>query len=198
MRTLVGSFALVLVCHCGGKEGSNVGADGGQIVDPVCQPPPPQRRPQALACSLNESDGGACATDADCRQNMPPRSPLQYCYRGRCGYDDCANDSDCRADQVCRCGGESGGLVAGALGNLCVPADCHVDSDCGSCGFCAPSGDPICGPTYGAAASYYCQKPGAACSSNADCGGDGGFDTPFCAFNPMTNAWSCVKSYCAG
>lgn len=186
----------LFLCACGGiaAPGSSVGADGGPTSN-LCQAPPPQHRPEAPTCSLHESDGGACTVDTDC--SGAPRGTPQFCYQGRCGHDQCARDSDCQSGYVCSCGGEPGGLVSGVFGNRCVPADCHVDSDCGQCGWCAPSADFTCGPTYGAA-SYHCQRPGTSCTSNADCGGDGGFDTPFCAFDPMTNAWACKTGYCAG
>jgi hypothetical protein len=81
-----------------------------------------------------------------------------------------------------------------------VTRACHVDADCGMCGFCSPSADPSCGPTYGPA-QYACHKPGDACVTDQQCGADGGTDIytqPFCSYQMTAATWSCGTGFCGG
>jgi hypothetical protein len=112
--------------------------------------------------------------------------------------DACESDADCPVSQVCSCGGALYGQASGATLHTCVPATCHVDADCGTCGFCSPSADPICGPTYGAG-EYACHKPGDACVTDAQCSDAGAqFGSPFCSYEMTVAKWACGSSYCGG
>ena len=207
---LVGMAAGLLLPGCAGRTtgssepdsgssgGSSSGGSSGDDSSPACVTPP-EHRSRAVACPSHTDGGAACSNSTQCQPDAGQRAPWQYCFQGGCGVDQCLTDSDCASNQVCACAGLLSGPLTRYAANICVPAGCHVDSDCGPCGYCSPSADPICGPSYGARA-YGCHKPGNACGRDTDCGPSTGsvFSTPFCAYDPMTGGWSCSTSYCGG
>lgn len=114
-------------------------------------------RPSAASCPSNADAGVIDAGPSTCGQPIVP-------------HDACLIDSDCAgahgAAGVCVCQAPHGeGCGVGVVtGNACVPANCHVDSDCSPCARCRI--EESCGATTG----YYCESPADECSSNADCG----------------------------
>jgi hypothetical protein len=144
---------------------------------------------------------GECASDADCTQGkngrcLPPQGNLRA---DLCSYDDCANDADCPGGKVCTCGtpigqnGSDGTPIR--TGNRCVPANCHLDADCGAGGFCSPTVDTTCGSRSGIV-GYYCHTPSDECVKDDQCT-DGGLPG-YCAYDPMKAHWVCEYGFCAG
>lgn len=135
-------------------------------------------RATASACPSNADAGLIDAGPSTCGQIVVP-------------HDACLTDGDCAgahgAMGVCVCQsprGEGCGVPA-VTGNVCVPADCHVDSDCSPCAQCRA--EQSCGVTTG----YYCGSPADECSSNADCG------SGFCTF--QGDHFACQNNVaCAG
>jgi hypothetical protein len=78
-------------------------------------------------------------------------------------HDECLADGDCGTGKVCLCeslpapGQPCAAGVPRPTGNICIPANCRVDSDCSPCGVC--QAQYWCGEYTG----YYCQTPGDAC-----------------------------------
>jgi hypothetical protein len=116
-----------------------------------------------------------------------------------CSYDLCDADGDCADAGLCLCGASIGTVGADGTpirdGNRCVPAACHVDSNCGSGGACSPTFGTSCGPRNGVS-SYECHTPSDECTTDAQCqdGGIGGY----CAFQPTLGRWACSYGICAG
>ncbi len=162
--------------------------DAGMCEDLPADP----TRPVAIQCSPCRTPGpgggvgGACATDADCTAGDNGR-----CSFGRigafCDYDLCFADADCAAAEVCLCDGASSGTGGG---NVCIPAECHVDGDCGA-GF-------ACSPTLGSCGhhtnfvAYRCHRAGDECRTDGDCA------VGYCAFDETLGHWLCSSSECAG
>jgi hypothetical protein len=190
---LVGAVALGLV-HCGGQ--STAGSDGGNpdagcLGAPGGSGPrvPIEHRAQAKACNpapgqfMPDAGAASCTTDADC--GGVAGSTLTNCLRGICSYDQCLTDADCPSQHVCDCEASTGRL------NFCVPADCHVDSDCAASGYCSPSRGR-CGVIEG----FYCHKPADPCvNPTTDCAGCGGFA---CVYAPTVGYFVCGGSVCNG
>jgi hypothetical protein len=155
-------------------RGSDAGGDaisrgdaGGDAGGGSCRTAPPTlHRPSAATCSAHVSDAGADSGVGAC---MAP-------------HDDCLVDSDCGSSGVCDCEEPRCTVPFAVAGNVCVPSDCHVDSDC-PCGFCA--GDVWCGNIQ----SYHCTTPHDECSTDTDCQ-DGGTLTQ-CRWS--TDHWACVE-----
>jgi len=176
MRWLLAAFPLglvVVVLACGsskttGGASSDAGADssrveGGGGRDAGTCLWNVGNREVAPACFSNADAGFIDGGPTTCGQPIVP-------------HDACLSDTDCAgahgAIGVCVCQAPHGqGCGAGAVtGNVCVPANCHVDTDCSPCARCRP--EESCGQTTG----YYCESPADECSSSADCG------TGFCTF----------------
>jgi hypothetical protein len=128
--------------------------------------PPTVHRPSASTCLSHTSDAGVDSGIPSC---MPP-------------HDACLVDSDCGSSGVCDCETPRCAEPFAVSGNVCVPSDCRVDSDC-ACGFCA--GDASCGGLQ----AYHCTTPRDECSTGADCQ-DGGTLTQ-CQWS--TDHWACVQ-----
>jgi hypothetical protein len=128
--------------------------------------PPTVHRPTAATCPSNAPDAG---TDSGVPSCMAPK-------------DACLADSDCGATGVCDCQTPRCSVPFPVSGNVCVPSDCRVDSDC-TCGFCA--GDTSCGQLQG----YHCTTPQDECSTDTDCQ-DGG---PFTQCHWSTDHFACVE-----
>jgi hypothetical protein len=213
MRALFASCALVLVCHCGGKDGSSSNppdppdaatADGGTDSGIACYgsghgPPsssPADSRPSATTCPRTPIPGApldagpliSCNTDADCAVDAANTGP--NCVEHACGYDRCLADSDCASNELCVCGAMAGG------GNTihvsqCVPAGCHTDADCGAGNYCVASRG-----TCGAVAGYNCTSSRDTCidpaTDCASCHGNG------CVYTPVVGHFVCATSGCNG
>lgn len=203
----IAACAAVMLLACGGREDGSAfrgAADGGDGASgdgaPACVTPP-QHRPAAEACPLHKDGGAPCSDASACIPDGGQPTPYtpSYCVAGTCGFDQCVTDDDCKSNEVCACAGSLYGTMATAGANHCVPANCHVDSDCGTCGFCSPSAPYGCGPGWGTA-QYACHRPGDACYQDGDCGmGTGNLNTsPYCAWNPASGGWSCATGICSG
>ena len=176
MRPLLAGFPLGLVVvalACGsskttGGAAADGGADSGRVEGGgggeagTCRANV-GNRPTAAACASNADAGVVDAGPTTCGQPIVP-------------HDACLSDADCAGGHgaigVCVCQAPHGeGCGTGVVtGNVCVPANCHVDSDCSPCARCRV--EESCGATTG----YYCESPADECSSNADCG------SGFCTF----------------
>ena len=66
--------------------------------------------------------------------------------------------------------------------NVCYPAGCRVDADCGPGGYCSPSPTLGC---CGGPSGFHCHTPQDSCLNDSDCA-DGGL---FCLF--VQTAWHC-------
>ena len=160
--------------------------DGGTCIDPA----PTPDRPVATTCSPCRPDspdpggsGGMCSTHADCTAG--PNGRCSFGMIGAfCSYDDCFTDADCAAGEVCSC---DGAYFSGA--NVCVPANCHVNSDCTS-GRCSPSYGCLVG---GGPEGWYCHTAADACAVDADCSGSPGGR---CAYDTTTRRWACEFGIC--
>jgi hypothetical protein len=191
---------LVTLVHCGGSTatlepapGDDVGGEGGPPIGDV----PAQHRPAAVACPSTSTGGVACNDDAECNTTTPGATPY-HCFRGHCGPDQCAGDTDCGSAEVCSCAGATRGYAGSSPGNVCVPSDCRVDADCGTGGYCSPTVSSSCGSFYGVE-GYYCHRPGDACRNDSDCPANGQEGpAPYCAYDPSVGQWACESSFCAG
>jgi hypothetical protein len=108
------------------------------------------------------------------------------------GPDQCATDSDCSNGGVCSCAGTTFEW-SHQTRNLCVPAACHVDADCGSFA-CSPTLSE-CGSFYGIQ-GYYCHAADDQCGGDADCVQSG--RQGHCVYTPEVSHWTCSYSFCAG
>jgi hypothetical protein len=150
-------------------EGADVGADvviHGDSGGTCRTEPPTNHRPSAATCPPHESDAGADSGMVGCMSPM----------------DACLVDSDCGATGVCECETPRCTEPFAVRGNVCLPSNCRVDSDC-ACGFCA--GEPSCGGID----AYYCTTPHDECSTDADCQDGGSFTQ--CRWS--TDHWACVE-----
>lgn len=178
------------------SDGASAGGASGDAGDSVneCTMGPisnAEGRPTTTVCSqspvvMTSLDGGgstACAVDADC-------SSWLHCFRGACSLDACINDSDCATGFACICGSTFYG-GNGVHGNVCVPAQCRVDADCGSSGVCSPSYGEYCGGPTGT----FCHSAADTCNTSADCCGD----TPGCLYQQTIGHWACQSvTVCSG
>jgi hypothetical protein len=99
-------------------------------------------------------------------------------------------DADCSGGQVCACSSDYYGGNTAYHPNLCVPANCHVDADCGPAGYCSPTAG-YCGIYEG----FYCHKAADTCIDAAsDCGACGNA----CVYSPQAAAFVCGRAICAG
>ena len=208
------AFLATTPLACGGAtEGVAEPPEGGAPVQPPVTPegPPAVHRPTADACPSHNSGGVPCTDSAECAP-LEPYGSNTYCTGGLCGLDQCVRDADCGANAVCSCGygsGPGGGSGSGAdaggstgsggypgpTGNVCVPAACRVDADCGD-GWCSPSNPSGCGTVPGVF-TYQCHHHGDACMSDTDCTHTGpGYSQ--CVYDQTTDAWACSTSTCAG
>jgi hypothetical protein len=206
--TSIAACASVLLLACGGRQDDSTfhggAADGGDGSSgdgaPACVTPP-QHRPSAAACPVHGDGGAPCSGASSCIPDGGAATPYSpsYCIDGRCGFDQCLTDADCQGNEVCACAGSLSGTTPSVGANHCVPANCHVDSDCGPCGFCSPTAPYGCGPGWGTS-QYACHRPGDSCYRDTDCGMSTGNPNtiPYCAWNPTSGGWSCATGICSG
>jgi hypothetical protein len=193
---------LVLAIGCGSPS---LGPDSGQAGAGAARPDggggsggadaaPAQHRAQAVACTATRDvlppDAGAvsCTMDSDCASDGG-LGLARFCSNHTCSVDQCLTDGDCASNQACGCASQFGGNAIHT--NLCVPAACHVDADCGPGGYCSPATNDRCGSLSG----YHCHKAADTCHSNADCPAtqDGGITfSQTCAYVPELDHWACA------
>jgi hypothetical protein len=139
----------------------------------------------------------SCLSDADCAASTNGRCTIVGVSSWQCTYDECFTDSDCLGSgsgtvHVCAC--ENGFR---ADNNVCLSqGDCHTDADCGENGYCSPSLG-TCG-NYNPFESFYCHTSADECVDDADCGGSGNMEDPYCAYSTLKGHWACSSSFCAG
>jgi hypothetical protein len=191
-------------------------APGKRDTGPACVPEVPATHvATAMSCSTTRGpsmpgdagthDGGTfgCQYDSECTDGTNGR-----CMGGGqvigCNYDECSSATPCPANQICSCGTPDG---TGRGPNLCLPATCQTDSDCGAGGYCSPTYGTTCG-AYGGVVGYYCHTHAQLCdpdecTNDSDCKGQdagNGISTPagYCAWDPSSSKWTCEYSVCAG
>jgi len=209
MRILATTCALVLVCHCGGKEGaSSFNADaatqeGGTDAGAACygsghgppSSPPAGSRPSAATCPRTgvppAPDAApllSCNTDADCMVDAANTGP--HCVEHACGVDQCLADSECPSNQLCVCATMAGVGLA-ARYSECVPAACRTDADCGAGNYCVASRG-----TCGSVEGYNCTSNRDTCVDPAkDCTACGG---NICVYEPVVGHFVCGTASCNG
>ena len=96
------------------------------------------------------------------------------------GGNQCGQDSDCADGGVCLC--DVSQIPLSGSSNVCYPAGCRVDADCGPGGYCSPSPTLGC---CGGPSGFHCHTPQDSCLNDSDCA-DGGL---FCLF--VQTAWHC-------
>lgn len=182
----------MLPVACGGATAPINGADAGGAdapsqtdVGPPLEAATPTPVPTDAGLPI-PFDAGPPPTHlpapAMCNTPLPPGVPADA------GFDQCVDDGDCPANEDCLCGYATSG---GRTRNVCVPANCHQDSDCGPGYLCTPEA----GVCYGIA-GFYCRTADDTCQSDADCH-DGG-QNGLCVFDPTVSHWACLPWTCDG
>jgi hypothetical protein len=157
---------------------------------------PTEHRATATACQptagppLPDAGLSACTADSDCAGDGA-YTPFGHCLHGVCSFDQCLTDSDCTGG-VCGCSTDYYGGNAAYHPNICVAANCRVDSECGAGGYCSPSRGR-CGTFEG----FYCHGPSDTCvNPQTDCTScSSGFS---CVYAPTVGAFVCGGSVCNG
>ncbi|HET6151064.1 MAG TPA: hypothetical protein VFH68_26245 [Polyangia bacterium] len=135
-----------------------------------------------------ESDaGGDAAGEGDgARCGAVPAVPLRRHDPTTCAatplIDQCTTDQQCPAGEACGCAADFYGNVAHT--NVCVTAQCRLDSDCGPGGVCSPSFTGHCGSLTG----YYCHSAADECLGQSDCCDRA---RPSCQYSPELGHWAC-------
>jgi hypothetical protein len=141
---------------------------------------PQQRAPEtpqaSTSCGMPDAAAGGalrqCSKDSDCTagQNGRCSNSVGGPAGTFCSYDQCFSDSQCSDGTVCDCRSSS----ASDTPNYCLASgNCLVDSDCGSGGYCSPSG---ISPGGGSCSCFGpetspptdCGAPGSICSVNGN------------------------------
>ncbi len=147
------------------------------------------------------SDGGssdgappACSADSDCvgGYTMDTGATVDgKCVAGTCDFDQCFSDTDCPSQQACVCMSDTH-----APGNVCEPAQCRVDADCGPPGLCSESLSAA-GPFYGVVGRY-CRTLADTCATDADCAGSADQGAGTCVYMQTVGHWACSWEHIAG
>jgi hypothetical protein len=185
---------------CGGA--TSPGGDGKNIAGRV----PTHHRAEATPCdttrrpSVPVTDAtltNFCMSDADCTTGTNGRCTRTSVSGWECTYDECFTDADCpgsNAGTVHICACENGFR---ADNNVCLSqGNCHTDVDCGVNGYCSPSLG-TCG-NFSPFEAFYCHTIVDECVDDADCGGSGNTEDPYCAYSTLKGHWACSTSFCAG
>jgi hypothetical protein len=131
----------------------------------------------------------SCTSDGECADAGAPA----HCLNGTCSFDACLTDADCAGGGVCICQKDFYGGNA-SHGNVCVQAACHVDSDCGTKGYCSPTLG-YCG----AFERFDCHTAADRCvDPTTDCAACG-LTNPACTFSPQVGYFVCSQGEtCSG
>jgi hypothetical protein len=181
----------------GGVIGTG-GSDPSGCMHSAAGEVPSEHRATPQSCAPNAPvplpSGGVpgCVLSADCTSHG-----YGSCTAGLCVSDFCLADGDCQKGYVCACGGitttvspppgETDAASQAYAINICVPATCRMDSDCGPEGYCSPSYNG-CGNLEG----YYCHGPADTCADPAkDCCG-----SQYCIWSAAAGAFSCAYQTC--
>jgi hypothetical protein len=146
----------------------------GDVIPPDASPPPGCHDDSDCTMGKNGrclaiSSLGPCVFDAGCTCGF------DGCTSTGCSYDVCYSDSEC-SNVPCACRP----LASSNAPNVCaVGSNCRIDSDCGPCGYCSPSGE-----------GYFCHTVQDTCTNNSDCPSSGCPEG--CEFDPNVKHWSCV------
>jgi hypothetical protein len=156
---------------------------------------PAEHRAVAATCSLSQgnpetADGAAvsCSSNTDCQAESSLIDP-PYCLGKQCRRDQCLVDSDCPSGTLCLCGADAGGGDI-IRSNVCIPANCRLDSDCGANEYCSPSRG-YCGAVSG----FYCHSSRDTCvdvTTDCACGGNA------CVYAPTVGHFVCGTNVCMG
>jgi hypothetical protein len=103
----------------------------------------------------------------------------------------CNSDQECPNGGVCSCG-LTIGFAGISRGDICIPANCRIDSDCGPGGYCSPTVSDGCGAFYGVQ-GYYCHTAKDQCLNDSDCS-----TGAYCAYSLQGGMWVCAVGQCAG
>jgi hypothetical protein len=205
-RSFLAALPLLVLARCGGSTTTpspDTGCPGSGPSNAGTLAAPPSHRAQATACSTpgpancdigDAGAGASCSNDSDCAAPDGSFTWYTFCLHGTCATDECITDSDCASNEVCNCASDSGYGGSVCHVNRCLPANCHVDADCGPGGFCTPSVG-YCGGILG----FYCHKPTDPClDPSVDCHCPG-LSVPACVYSPQGANWVCGEAAgCAG
>ncbi len=135
---------------------------------------------------LDAGSSAACNQDSDCTMGKNGRClrSIQDWGNPLCSYDECDVDSDCPGNVACVCRASA----TDSAPNLCASGSgCRLDSDCGLCGYCSPSGNPFFPPPL-----YFCHTADDTCTDDSDCSQTLGSCQNGCNYNPQAGHWSCT------
>jgi hypothetical protein len=163
-RTVLASCALVLVCHCGGKEG---GSSSKPTTPPDAATSEGGLEPPGLGLSPEggTDSGAACYGSGHGPPSSPPldsRPSATTCPRTDIGAPD-AGLLSCNTNADCLVDGANYGLQC--VEHTCGIDQCLTDSDCPSNQLC------VCSDMTGGATGLHVNEcVSAACHTDADCG----------------------------
>jgi hypothetical protein len=129
----------------------------------------------------NPDAGQECTNDSDCTAR-----PLGTCNLGSghfptcgCSYG-CVHDSDCATGELCQCGAPVG---------ACLPASCHIDSQCPEGSLCASSPLGWGGCSWDPLSRVYaCESTADTCLTDLDCKDA---QSPACGMSPDAGTRAC-------
>jgi hypothetical protein len=171
---------------------------------PIVGEVPPNHRSVATPCAPSGNPYGydaglvACGADGGC----PFVQGTEYepqCIGGICRLQDqCSTDSDCSSPSLCgstpcacACSSEQVYPNSPVQPNVCMPAKCHLDSDCRPGAYCAFSLSTFCG--RGGVGGFYCTTPQDRCvDPSRDCTTCTGKS---CSYDPEVGWWVCASAY---
>jgi hypothetical protein len=145
----------------------------------------PTARGAGNAAKLDASPPPGCNQDSECTMGQNGRCLLNgWGFTAACSYDDCYADSECPGNVACVCRESAND----SLPNVCaLGSGCRIDSDCGPCGYCSPSGNP-----FFRRIESFCHTAGDTCTDDSDCQSNPGSCQQGCNFDPQAGHWSCV------
>ncbi len=130
---------------------------------------------------INPDAGQDCTNDSDCTAKSLGTCNLGSGHFPTCGCSyGCVHDSDCAPGELCQCGAPVG---------ACVPASCHLDSQCPAGSLCASSPLGWGGCSWDPLPSVYaCESAADTCLTNLDCKDA---QSPACGMSPDAGTRSC-------
>lgn len=200
---VLASIALVIACRASSPDAppKSVAPDATATPTPSSSTAAPARaavshRATAGACPAVVPPPGYVNTPAaklggaySCNKDSDCGGTNARCHRGPrmgtyCTSDACVSDTDCGPGKVCECG----------TGNQCLPANCHVDADCGGRS-CSPTAAETCGNMSGTV-GYYCHTAKDDCVDDAECTTAAAAGR--CTYKPTAAHWTCSYEMCVG